>query len=71
MKKQKMRKPAKLLIGLDMLAILMNLFVLILDFNILRLELILAFGVIIMLVYKLEHACLYILELLEDKKCMK
>ena len=68
---KKMRKFPKLLIGLDVLAILMNLFVLILEFSMLRLELILAFGAIIMLVYKLEHAYLYILELLEEKKCMK
>ena len=68
---KKMRKFPKLLIGLDVLAMLMNLFVLILEFSMLRLELILAFGAIIMLVYKLEHAYLYILELLEEKKCMK
>ena len=67
----KMRNSTKIVIALDILAIIMNLFVLILEFSMLRLELILAFGVIIMLFYKLEHAYLYILELLEDKKCMK
>jgi hypothetical protein len=59
-KKYKMRPMAKLVITLDILVILMNTFLLFIEFSMLRLNLILAFGALALMVYQLEQAYIHI-----------
>ena len=55
-----MRPLAVTVITLDILAIIMNLLILFMEFSMVRLNLILAFGALALMVYQLEQAYIHI-----------